>query len=253
MSHDPTFNRTILGLSGSVTKKFLQDLVTNDVDQDGLVYSALLSPQGKYLFDFFIFNQDDKWFLDVQSDCADALLQRLTMYKLRADVQISKTDLRVSRGVSPDMPNGAFADPRHPELGWRYYGLDNLNVISDINWDAIRVDNCIPETGIELLPNETYILETGFERLNGVDFKKGCYVGQEVTARMKHKTTLQKGLARVSVSEAVPKGTEITADGKAVGTIFTQSGNQAIAYLRFARAKRTMQAGLGRVVWNSDT
>ena len=102
-----------------------------------------------------------------------------------------------------------------------------------IDWDAIRVHHLIPESGIELVPDDTYILEAGFERLHGVDFRKGCYVGQEVTARMKHKTELRKGLVRVQIDGAAPVGTEITAqDGKPVGTLFTQSGGFAMAHLR---------------------
>ncbi len=106
--------------------------------------------------------------------------------------------------------------------------------------------HCIPETGVELGP-DTFILEAGFEALHGVDFKKGCYVGQEVTARMKHKTELRKGLARVSVSTPVLVGTDITAGGKPVGSLFTQSNGAGIAYLRFDRAQGDMQAGDARV------
>ena len=101
----------------------------------------------------------------------------------------------------------------------------------------------IPESGIELIPEETYILEAGFERLNGVDFRKGCYVGQEVTARMKHKTELRKGLARVAVNGPAETGTQITSGEKEVGLLLTRSGDQAIAYLRFDRTGETMQAG----------
>ena len=104
----------------------------------------------------------------------------------------------------------------------------------------------IPETGIELIP-DTYILEAGFERLNGIDFRKGCYVGQEIAARMKHKTELKKGLAQVQITGTAPVGTDITADGKAVGTLYTQSGDLGIAYLRFARATGSMEAGSAQV------
>jgi tRNA-modifying protein YgfZ len=104
------------------------------------------------------------------------------------------------------------------------------------------VAHLIPESGVELIPNESYLLECGFERLHGVDFRKGCYVGQEVTARMKHKTELRKGLARVAVSAEVPVGSEIVADGKPVGTLFTQSAGEGLAYLRFDRADGAMQA-----------
>ncbi len=99
------------------------------------------------------------------------------------------------------------------------------------------------ESGVELIPDESYILEAGFERLNGVDFRKGCYVGQEVTARMKHKTELRKGLAVVAVEGAADVGTEITAEGKPVGTLYTRSGDRALAYLRFDRAGTHMAAG----------
>ena len=103
---------------------------------------------------------------------------------------------------------------------------------------ALRARN----SGIELVPDESYILESGFERLNGVDFRKGCYVGQEVTARMKHKTELRKGLITVEVSGAVPVGTEIVPSGKPAGTLYTQSGGRGIAYLRFDRAEAGMTA-----------
>ena len=105
----------------------------------------------------------------------------------------------------------------------------------------------IPESGMELIPNESYLLETGFERLHGVDFRKGCYVGQEVTARMKHKTDLRKGLVRVRVSRPVPVGTPILADGKEAGVVYTQSAGRAIAWLRFDRSAGEMWAGEAQV------
>jgi folate-binding protein YgfZ len=101
----------------------------------------------------------------------------------------------------------------------------------------------VPEAGVELVPDDSYILEAGFERLHGVDFRKGCYVGQEVTARMKHKTELRKGLVRVAVEGAAPVGTPILANGKEAGTLFSQSGGQAIAWLRHDRIQPVMQAG----------
>jgi len=161
------------------------------------------------------------------------------MYKLRADVQIADAGLHVKRGTGP-APENALPDPRHPDLGWRLYGDEGGDDGSD--WDAIRVAHCIPETGIELT-GDSYILESGFERLHGVDFRKGCYVGQEVTARMKHKTELRKGLVRVTVNGSAPVGTEISADGKPAGTLYTQSGGFGIAYLRLDRAGGTMRAG----------
>ena len=233
-------DRTVLSLTGADRVGFLQGLITNDVlrAQDAMIYAAILTPQGKYLADFFVIGRGDALLIDVASPLAPMLTQRLGMYKLRAQVQIAATDLQVSRGVGV-APDGALPDPRHPAMGWRLYGPDLLPDSTD--WDAIRVANCIPETGIELTP-DSYILESGFERLQGVDFRKGCYVGQEVTARMKHKTELKKGLTTVMVQGTADPGTEITSDGKPAGTLFTRSGDRAIAYLRFDRTGQ-MQAG----------
>ncbi|MDJ0858165.1 MAG: folate-binding protein [Dinoroseobacter sp.] len=239
-------DRRIITVTGTDAHKFLQGMVTNDVSQakDALVYAALLTPQGKYLADFFIVPFKDGFLLDADQEQADALAKRLSMFKLRADVEITLSETPVSRGLGPP-PDGAFSDPRHPELGWRLYGVAGGPVVTD--WDALRVAHAIPKAGIELIPNDSFILEMGFERLHGVDFKKGCYVGQEVTARMKHKTELRKGLAQVSVVGGAPVGTEITAAGKTAGTLFTQSQGLALAYLRFDRAKEEMEAGDAKV------
>ena len=185
--------------------------------------------------------------LDVKSELAAGLARRLTMYRLRADVVIEDSGLSVVRGLG-DTPDGAWADPRDTSLGWRGYGMQGGAGI--IDWDALRVAACIPETGIELIVEDSYILECGFDRMGGVDHRKGCYVGQEVTARMKHKTELRKGLVTVAVEGAAPVGTEIMAGDKPVGRIFTQSGGQAIAYLRFDRAEGAMRAGDAKLIWN---
>lgn len=240
-------DRKVFEITGKDRESFLQGLVTNDLGrvQGGIVYAAMLSPQGKYLADFFLVPAGDAILLDVQAGLAEGLLRRLAMYRLRADVRIVPSPFRVSRGRGP-VPEGGFADPRHPALGWRLYAAEPGGAPA-IDWDAIRVEHCIPETGVELIPEESYILEAGFERLNGVDFRKGCYVGQEVTARMKHKTELRKGLVTVMVEGEAPVGAEILAGGKPAGQIFTQAGGKAIAHLRFDRAGGEMRAEGARV------
>jgi folate-binding protein YgfZ len=242
-------DRMVLRIGGADRAGFLHGLVTRDLAAPGagLVYSALLTPQGKYLFDFFVLNRGEDILLDVKADVAPRLAQRLTMYKLRAAVTVEDSGLSVVRGLG-DAPEGGFADPRDPSLGWRGYGMEGGT--PEIDWDAIRVAACVPETGIELIPDETFILEAGFDRLSGVDHRKGCYVGQEVTARMKHKTELRKGLVTVDVMGTAPVGTPIMAGEKAAGTLYTQAGGQGIAYLRFDRAEGEMTAGDAKVVWN---
>lgn len=138
-------------------------------------------------------------------------------------------------------PAQSFRDPRHPALGWRSYEPKENN--QEVDWKQLRVSHCIPETNIELVRGKTYILEAGFERLNGVDFKKGCYIGQEITARMQHKTKLKKGLKTVTIEGVAKVGTEILANGQNAGIIFSQSKGKGIAFLRLDRALPKMIAG----------
>jgi tRNA-modifying protein YgfZ len=243
----PVTERRILEIAGADRERFLQGLISNDVRKaagDGIFYAALLTPQGKYLADFFVVGRPEHLLIDVAAPLADGLARRLALYRLRADVTITPVPMAVVRGVGPQ-PAGALADPRDPALGWRLYG--GSAAAEDIDWDAIRVRHLIPESGQELTP-DIYILEFGFERLNGVDFRKGCYVGQEVTARMKHKTDLRKGLGRVRLDGPAGPGTPIlTADGREAGVLHTRSGDQALAYLRFDRADGPMTAAGTRV------
>lgn len=242
-------DRSVLTITGADAITFLQGMLSNDVlplaKAPGIVWTALLTPQGKYLADFFVVKTPDALLIDIKTSFAETTQRRLTMYRLRADVHITQSDLRVTRGLGA-APAFAFADPRDAALGWRAYGSAGTN--PSIDWDALRVAHCIPETGIELIPDDSYLLESGFERLHGVDFRKGCYVGQEVTARMKHKTDLRKGLIRVRIVGAAPIGTQILAGDKPSGTLFTQSGDHALAYLRFDRLDGPLTAGEAQIL-----
>jgi folate-binding protein YgfZ len=235
---ETTPDRRVYEVTGKDALTFLQGMVSNDVlplgKGDGMVWAALLTPQGKYLADFLLIAQGGHLLLDIKDSIAETTIRRLSMYRLRADVQFAATGLTVTRGLG-DAPADALPDPRHPALGWRAYGAAGAS--PQIDWDAIRVAHIIPETGIELIPDDSYLLESGFERLHGVDFRKGCYVGQEVTARMKHKTELRKGLVQVRIDGAAPVGTPILQGDKPAGTLFTQSGGLVIAYLRFDRTE----------------
>lgn len=248
-------DRAVLRLSGPDVRDFLQGLVTNDVRRldAGPVYAALLTPQGKYLFDFFLVADGADVLVDVKADRAAALAQRLGIYRLRARVGVAPAGLAVVAGTG-DPPPGAFADPRDPALGWRALVADPAALLAGLEpldpaaATALRVARLVPETGVELVPDDSYILELGFERLNGVDFRKGCYVGQEVTARMKHKTELRKGLVAVRVEgEPPPPGTEILAGGKPAGTLFSVASGRGLAHLRFDRAEGELSAGTARV------
>ena len=258
----PAPERTVLAMEGADAVPVLQGIVTNDVSRltpDRLVYAALLTPQGKYLFDFFVFRDGaGRVLIDVASDRAPALAQRISMYCLRRDARLmgaAGLEVALVWGAEPEASEGVrvMPDPRNPALGWRVYAKDLGPVLGTVDkarpgeFTALRVAHAVPESGIELVPEGTYILEAGFERLGGVDFRKGCYVGQEVTARMKHKTELRKRLVRVSVEGEAPVGTPVTAGERTLGTLFSQAGNAGLAHLRLDRVDGEMEAGAARL------
>ena len=235
-------NREVLEVFGEDSTKFLQGIITNDMGRldQGPIYTAILTPQGKYFIDFFIVPLQGRILIDTPVDGSEDLINKLLQYRLRAKVDIKKTNLKVSLGLD-NAPAQSFRDPRHPALGWRSYEPKENN--QEVDWKHLRVSHCIPETNIELVRDKTYILEAGFERLNGVDFKKGCYVGQEITARMQHKTKLRKRLKTVTIEGVAKVGTEILANGQNAGIIFSQSKGKGIVFLRLDRALPKMIAG----------
>lgn len=267
--HDAS--RIVLRMAGADAREVLQGVVTNDVDRVAPgrpVYAALLTPQGKYLSDFMLLDGGNgDVLIDVARDQAAGLAQKLKMYGLRRDAALSVEEgCEVAfawvpggggDGDAPDAGDGGtvVTDPRDAALGWRRYGPDaagwiaeaGIGPASQSDRDGLRVQRMIPESGVELVPDETYVLEAGFERLSGVDFSKGCYVGQEVTARMKHKTELRKGLVQVAVEGGTSPGTPVLSGGKPTGTIYTQVGGQGLAHLRLDRAGPDMEAGSAKV------
>ena len=238
-------DRTVLHLDGTETVDFLQRIVTNDISQaraDKAVYTALLTPQGKYLFDFFMVGDGATgYFLDIFADHREELAKRLTMYKLRADVTI--TDLSDSHAVfwSPDgasAPAGgiAFPDPRVVALGTRIVAPQEAvaATLAPDAYTAKRLDLGVPELPVDAERERTLSLEADLDLLNGVDFSKGCFVGQELTARMKYRGKVRKRLMPISIDGETPAPDTpvLTAEGKEAGKIRTAHKGQAIALLR---------------------
>jgi folate-binding protein YgfZ len=255
--------RSVLRIEGADARDVLQNVVTNDIDRVApgrAVYAALLTPQGKYLFVFLLLEgPDGALLIDVDAGRAEALAQRLRMYCMRRDARIAGgSDLGVAC-VWGGRPTARLVvpDPRSEALGWRIYAADPDAALASAGaapadraaYDALRIANRVPASGIELVPDDTYILEAGFDALNGVDFRKGCYVGQEVTARMRHKTELKKRLVQVRVEGRADPGTPITAAGKPAGTLFSQSHGRGLAHLRLDRAEGVLEAGPARVFY----
>jgi len=233
-------NRAVLRLSGSEVISFLDGLVTNDVKsvKDGPVYAGLLTPQGKFLFDMIIIADGDDLLLDIEAERKPQLMQRLMMYKLRADVEITEETASVWALFDGTPVSGiAYTDPRHKALHQRVISDTNpcpdADELPEADYEERRIRHGVPDGSRDMMVEKYFWLETAAEKLNGVSFTKGCFVGQELTARMKHRTTLKKMLLPVQTSGPVEAGTEIkTAEGKNAGTIHTSANGYALAYMR---------------------
>ena len=253
-------SRTALRVEGPEALTFLQGLVTNDVAKAGPsvgVYAALLNPQGKLLADFIIWRPEETQFLiDVAAAFSADLQKRLTLYKLRAAVEIAPApqyQIRLywpERTAAPSQEGYGGPDPRDAALGWRYLASTDARAdaaahdASIEDWEQLRLSLGVPASARDLRANDAYPLEYGFERLNGVDFKKSCFVGQEIVARMKHKAELKKGLHRVAIEGPAPApGADILSDGKPAGTLGSARDGVGLALLRFDRADGALTVG----------
>ena len=246
-------DRAVLSVSGSDTRGFLQGLITNDVGKlrgGAAIHAALLTPQGKYLFDFLVVRRAEAFRLDCEAEARPALAKRLAMYKLRADVVIDAAIPDTVYAVFGDDAEAAarriegadiFVDPRHPALGARVVGecgdeaLERAGIeqVARADYDALRIAHGVPDGRRDLVPEKSFLLENGFDELNGVDFEKGCYVGQEVTARMKHRNLVRKRLVPVRIDGAAPEpGTPVWRGEAQVGEIRSSGGNLGLALLR---------------------
>lgn len=246
--------RALLRIEGEEATDFLQGLFTNDVEKlapGGAQFSALLSPQGKILFDFILVNSGTGFLLDAEAEHIEALLKKLKLYRLRAKVTL---ELDESLAVFAAYPAPdtvwpqeiiAFDDPRDTALGARIIAqaaiaqktLSALGGVetSEASYASHRRELGVAEGTAELGHEKLFALEANLEDRNGVDFKKGCYVGQELTARMKHKAKLKKRLLPYLIAQAVAPGTALLAGERTIGEVIGSSGNIAFVLTRLDR------------------
>lgn len=252
-------SRGVLRLAGPDARKYLQGLITSDIDkaQEGqAIHAGLLSPQGKILFDFFVVGADGGYLIDAAQEKAGELAKRLAFYRLRAQVEIGEeTALAVAAawGGAPRAPEGAivYTDPRLPELGFRILLQAGSNVgdlgctaASEVDYHARRIRLGVPEGGLDYGFGEAFPHEALFDQLNGVDFAKGCYVGQEVVSRMEHRGTARKRIVPVEGEARLPaSGTSIDAGGVPIGTLGSVSGTSGLALIRLDRAEEALAHG----------
>jgi folate-binding protein YgfZ len=237
-------DRTIIAVSGADARGFLQGLITNDIEKlspANALYAALLTPQGKILFDFLIVEGDGALLIDCAAASRDALIKRLTMYRLRAEVTIEPRDqLAVLVGLTgrPALRGITFDDPRHPGLGTRSIGARAempKDVGTSAEYHAHRLELGVPE-GADFGSDRMFALDGDLDELHAVSFEKGCYVGQELTARMKHRGTARKRLLPIVAQGPLPQpGVVLKAGGRDVGEITSTYGLRGFASIRLDR------------------
>jgi folate-binding protein YgfZ len=232
--------RAVLAVTGEDRVAFLQGLVSNDVAeaQPGrAVWAALLTPQGKWLADFFILSDGERLLLDCEVAQLPMLRQRLARYRLRSRVSLDEADLGVyvAWDGDPDIhefPGPIARDPRLPEAGWRILAArpPPTNATAT-DWDLHRLTLGLPDGSRDMEPEKSVLLEAGFDELNGVSWTKGCYMGQELTARTKYRGLLKRRLVPVRIDGPPPEpGSPLSRDGREVGTMRSATANQGGAY-----------------------
>jgi folate-binding protein YgfZ len=270
-------DRGILAVSGPDRRPFLQGLVSNDVDKvcpTASRYAALLTAQGKYLHDFMMVEAGESIWLDAEAARLGDLKRRLSMYRLRARVSLAeRSDLAVAAIFGPGeaailglpsepgtaRPFGSgvvFIDPRLASLGARAIlpREKARAVLADAGvaetgfdtYDRLRLSLGIPDGSRDLVLEKSILLESGFDELNGVDWQKGCYVGQELTARTKYRGLVKKRLTPVRIEgPAPPPGAAVTADGREIGEMRSSRGGLGLALLRIepVREGKMLAAG----------
>jgi tRNA-modifying protein YgfZ len=224
-------DRTVISISGEGALAFLHNLLTCDVaalGQGQAAYGALLSPQGKILHDIFVFNAGDQILIDCAAEQRDALLQKLMMYKLRAKLTIAaRDDLEVAVG------DEGYVDPRNPQMGHRFFAAKGAFITGE-GYDAARIALGLGDSVQDIGTNILFPHEVNLDQFGGVNFTKGCYVGQEVVSRMQHRGTARSRILPVT-GQGLAKGASITSSDKTIGEILSTTNTKALALIRLDR------------------
>ncbi len=250
-------DRTLISVSGTEAEHFLQNILTVDLDQLGegeAKPGALLTPQGKILFDFLVSRAGENAFLlECRTGTADDFIRRLMLYRLRAKVDISRQDQRlVSVRWQSDSTASEF-DSKRPEITDRRFPEGNAaRVYSERSgegdpaaWHAFRIAHGVAESGTDYQLGDAFPHDVLLDQNDGVGFRKGCYIGQEVVSRMQHRGTARRRVLIASADAPLPSpGTELTVDGRTVGTLGSTAGNAGLAIARIDRVKTAFDGGL---------
>ena len=249
-------NRGVLRIGGEDAKDFLDGILTCDLDRVSPAtarFGALLNPQGKILFDFFIIGapatETPGYYVDCAAERSADLARRLSFYRLRAKVTVEALgdDHRVTAIWDGDRPEAAggivFADPRLERLGFRLLGPATGTPV-DAGYEAHRIGLGVPDATLDFGPGDAFPHEMMMDQLHGVDFDKGCYVGQEVVSRMQHRSTARTRVLTATTSATLPtNGAEIASNGKLLGRMGSSVGRYGLALVRIDRVGEAMREG----------
>ena len=228
-------NRSIFRLSGEEVEPWLSGLITNSLSRD-MSFAALLTPQGKIIADFFITHEGKDLLLDTAEKFGPALLKRLKLYKMRAAIEI--TDISADHDVYAIWDGEGeegHADPRHSSLGRRLISADYLEAEGDYN--AHRLSLGVVDSAYDFESVSTFPADANMDLMDGVDFKKGCFIGQEVVSRMKRMTTVKKRLRGLVLEGSAKAGDKIMAGERVIGEVYHAQGGLGIGLIRLDRLK----------------
>ncbi len=242
-------DRAVVEVTGEDRRPFLQGIITQDIERltpESAIFSALLTPQGKILADFFVIDAGEAFLIDCDKANAAVLVKRLTLYKLRAKVAIKVDDgLCVIAGAGQTERNDIFdyQDPRHEALGWRAIAPVGDHDVNDA-YDAQRISLGVAEFGKDFSADEKFLSDVNYDALNAVSYKKGCFIGQEVSSRMKRKGGVRR---RTLVAEcdgpAPAPGASVTAGDATLGEVMSGAANVALANVRLDRWEKAKSEG----------
>lgn len=223
-------------VSGADRISFLQALITNDMkalEHGVCLYACLLTAQGKFLHDFFLTQQDAEVHIDCEGGArAEDLVRRLTLYKLRAQVEIHHKDDRSIYTSWQSLPGG-YRDPRHTEMGYRSVIRPEGTADDFAAWDTHRIKRAVPDGSRDMEIGSATLIECGLDKLNAVSFEKGCYIGQELTARMKHRGLAKKHLYSLRLEEPYPEPfSDLVVEGKRIGQYRSRCGSLGLALIK---------------------